>query len=275
MPDSRWEKMQSLYDQALQLSSEKRRQFLANACRGDDELQREIESILRVAEQGTEFIENVVGHAAAELVANPQIPELISQTTLPAGKPAQSAGHLPASIGRYRVLRLLGEGGMGIVYEAQQEQPRRTVALKVIKPGLASPELFRRFEHESQALARLQHPGIAQVYEARTADAGFGQQAYFAMEFIRGQSLKDYAEVHRLNTRQRMEIIAKICDAVHHAHSRGLIHRDLKPGNIVVDETGQPKILDFGVARFSDSGPEFTSHTVTGQIIGTLAYMSP
>jgi serine/threonine protein kinase len=275
MPDSRWEKMQSLYDQALRLSAEERKQFLANACGGDDGLQREIESIIRVAEQGTEFIENVVGHAAAELVASPPIPERLSQVTLLSGKPAESAKRLPDSIGRYRVLRLLGEGGMGIVYQAQQEQPRRTVALKVIKPGLASPELFRRFEHESQALARLQHPGIAQIYEAGRADAGFGQQAYFAMEFIRGQSLSEYAEGHRLNTRQRLEIIAKICDAVHHAHSRGLIHRDLKPANIVVDETGQPKILDFGVARFSESGPEFTLHTVTGQIIGTLAYMSP
>jgi tetratricopeptide (TPR) repeat protein/predicted Ser/Thr protein kinase len=275
MQDARWEKMRSLYDQALQLSSEERGQFLANACDGDDELQHEIETILRVAEQGSEFIENVVGHAAAELVANPQIPELIFQASRLARNPVESAGLLPLSIGRYRVLRVLGKGGMGIVYEAQQEQPRRTVALKVIKPGLANPDLFRRFEHESQALARLQHPGIAQIYEAGTADAGFGPQAYYAMEFIRGQSLREYAEAHRLNTRQRLEIIAKICDAVHHAHSRGLIHRDLKPANIVVDEAGQPKILDFGVARFSDSGPEVTLHTVTGQIIGTPAYMSP
>src|SRR5499433_2286879 len=100
----------------------------------------------------------------------------------------------PVAIGRYRILRLIGEGGMGAVYEAEQEQPRRVVALKVIKPGLAAPELLRRFEQESQALGRLQHPGIAQVYEAGTADTGFGPQPYFAMEFIRGESLLDYAK---------------------------------------------------------------------------------
>jgi serine/threonine protein kinase len=123
-----------------------------------------------------------------------------------------------SQIGRYKITRLIGEGGMGAVYEAEQDQPRRTVALKVIKPGLASPELLRRFAQESQALGRLQHAGIAQIYEAGTADAGYGPQPYFAMEFIRGETLRDYAEKHHLNTRQRLEIIAKICDAVHHAH---------------------------------------------------------
>jgi serine/threonine protein kinase len=158
----------------------------------------------------------------------------------------------PTTIARYRIVRLIGEGGMGSVYEAEQENPRRTVALKVIKPGLASPALLRRFEQEAEALGRLQHPGIAQIHEAGTADTGFGPQPYFAMEFIHGSSLRDYAEQHHLNTRDRMEIMAKVCDAVHHAHQRGLIHRDLKPGNILVDETGQPKILDFGVARVTD-----------------------
>jgi tetratricopeptide (TPR) repeat protein/predicted Ser/Thr protein kinase len=177
-------------------------------------------------------------------------------------------------IGRYRILRLIGEGGMGVVYEAEQDQPRRTVALKVIKPGLASPELLRRFEQESQALGRLQHPGIAQIYDAGTADTGFGPQPYFAMEFIHGKNVKDYAEERHLNTRQRLEMVAKIAEAVHHAHQRGLIHRDLKPANILVDETGQPKILDFGVARALDSDTQATS-TDIGQLVGTLGYMSP
>ncbi len=183
--------------------------------------------------------------------------------------------YLPATIGHYRILRLLGEGGMGAVYEAEQEQPRRIVALKVIKPGLATPELLRRFEQESQALGRLQHPGIAQIYEAGAADTGFGAQPYFAMEFIRGQSLRDYAEAHHLKTRQRLEVMFKICEAVHHAHQRGIIHRDLKPGNILVDETGQPKILDFGVARVTDRDVQATRQTDLGQLVGTLAYMSP
>jgi serine/threonine protein kinase/Tfp pilus assembly protein PilF len=177
--------------------------------------------------------------------------------------------------GSYRLVRLLGRGGMGAVYEAEQDNPRRIVALKVIKAGLASPEIERRFTQESQALGRLQHPGIAQIYEAGTADTRYGPQPYFAMELVRGEPLLRYAESHQLGTRQRLELMARICEAVHHAHQRGIIHRDLKPGNILVDETGQPRILDFGVARMTDSDVQQTRQTDVGQLIGTLAYMSP
>jgi tetratricopeptide (TPR) repeat protein len=169
----------------------------------------------------------------------------------------------------------VGEGGMGSVYEAEQEQPRRIVALKVIKPGLAGPELLWRFRQESQALARLQHPGIAQIYEAGAEDSGAGLQPFFAMELIHGRPLLQHADEHHLHTRQRLELMARVCEAVHHAHQRGLIHRDLKPGNILVDEAGQPKILDFGVARVTDSDVEATQQTDVGQLVGTLAYMSP
>ena len=206
---------------------------------------------------------------------NPQDPQPTLTMAADLARQVVTTGLLPAAIGRYRILRLLGEGGMGAVYEAEQDQPRRTVALKVIKPGHASPELLRRFEQESQALGRLQHPGIAQIYEAGAADTAFGRQPWFAMELIHGQTLRVWAEAHRPNTRQRLEIIAKICEAVHHAHQRGLIHRDLKPGNILVDDTGQPKILDFGVARVTDSDAQATLQTDMGQLVGTLAYMSP
>ena len=181
---------------------------------------------------------------------------------------------IPARIGHYRIVRLLGEGGMGAVYEAEQDQPKRTVALKVIKSSWASPSLLRRFEQES--LARLHHPGIAQVYEAGTADSGTGLQPFFAMEFIAGgQTLTQYAEAYRLNTKQRLRMMADVCDAVQHAHFRGIIHRDLKPSNILVDENGRPKILDFGVARVTDSDADATRQTDIGQLVGTLAYMSP
>jgi serine/threonine protein kinase/Tfp pilus assembly protein PilF len=192
-----------------------------------------------------------------------------------AGGEAGEVGHHPVTIGHYRILRLLGEGGMGSVYLAEQENPHRVVALKVIKPGFVNAEVLRRFEQETHALGRLQHPGIAQIYEAGTADSGFGPQPYFAMEFIEGQTLIEYVEARHLNLRARLELIAKVCDAVNHAHQRGLIHRDLKPGNIIVDETGQPKILDFGVARVTDSDVEMTRQTDMGQLIGTLNYMSP
>jgi tetratricopeptide (TPR) repeat protein len=191
--------------------------------------------------------------------------------------PAPSRGNsTPARIGRYRIIRLLGEGGMGTVYEAEQDQPRRIVALKAIKISLAGPDLLRRFEQESEALARLHHPGIAQVYEAGTADSGSGVQPFFAMEFIAGgEPLTLYAEAHHLNTPQRLELMAEVCDAVQYAHQRGIIHRDLKPANIPVDEHGRPKILDFGVARVTDSDTQATRQTDLGQLIGTLAYMSP
>jgi len=183
---------------------------------------------------------------------------------------------LPTTIGRYRIVRLLGEGGMGAVYEAEQEQPRRSIALKVIRSAWASPQLLRRFEQESQTLGRLHHPGIAQIYEAGTADTPFGPEPYFAMEMILGEPLIEYAKATKLNTRQRSALVIQICDAVQHAHQRGIIHRDLKPGNILVDESGQSKILDFGVARVIDSDTEqMTRQTDMGQLLGTLPYMSP
>jgi serine/threonine protein kinase/Tfp pilus assembly protein PilF len=165
---------------------------------------------------------------------------------------------------------------MGAVYEAEQEQPRRVVAVKIIKSSYASPELLRRFERESEALARLHHPGIAQIFEAGTAESPFGPQPYFAMEFIAGgMRLTQFCESRKLTPRQRLELMAQICDAVDDAHQHGIIHRDLKPGNILVDESSHAKILDFGVARITDSDAEATRQTDVGQIVGTLAYMSP
>lgn len=187
----------------------------------------------------------------------------------------ESETDLPEKIGSYRIIRLLGEGGMGSVFEAEQEQPRRTVALKVIRPGLLTAQMLQRFDRESHALARLQHPGIARIYEAGTADYGWGSQPYFAMEFIDGVALDSYADLHQLDARQRLGLMIQVCEAVDHAHRRGVIHRDLKPGNILVDEIGQPKILDFGLARVTDSDIRATRQTDIGQLLGTLAYMSP
>lgn len=164
---------------------------------------------------------------------------------------------------------------MGAVYEAEQQATQRIVALKIIRAGFVTAELLRRFELETHALGRLQHAGIAQIYQAGTADTGVGPQPYFAMELIRGHSLLRHAEAQQLTTRLRLELMAKICEAVHHAHQRGIIHRDLKPANILVDDTGQPKILDFGVARVTNSDAQATRHTDLGQLVGTLAYMSP
>jgi eukaryotic-like serine/threonine-protein kinase len=263
----RWRKIERLYHSALEREENQRADFIQQACGGDESLQQEVGSLLAQSAGDESFLEAPALEVAAKSLA--------MDVTVPGGPGFSTSGLFPEAIGRYRIVRVLGEGGMGIVYEAEQEQPRRSVALKVIKPGFATPERLWRFEHESKALGRLQHPGIAQIYEASTADTGFGRQPYFAMELIRGQSLLAYADAHQLDTRQRLMLTVKICDAVHHAHQRGLIHRDLKPGNIVVDETGQPKILDFGVARVTESDAQATRQTDLGQIVGTLAYMSP
>ena len=180
---------------------------------------------------------------------------------------------LPEQIGGYRILRLIGEGGMGAVYEAEQQHPRRRVALKVIRAGLLSRSMLRRFGFEVEMLGRLQHPGIARIYEAGTAETESGLQPYFAMEFVAGRPLLKHAS--DMERRAKLELIARIADAVHHAHQNGIIHRDLKPDNILVDEHGQPKVLDFGVARSTQSDSAATLQTETGAIVGTLSYMSP
>lgn len=205
---------------------------------------------------------------------------------------------MPARLGRYRILGLLGEGGMGVVYLAEQDSPRRSVALKVMRPGALSPRLLRRFELESQMLGRLQHPGIAQVFEAGVFDAaelggaatGGGSrsaQPFFAMEHVRGVPLTTFADganpTHEsLDRTARLELLIKVCEAVQHAHAKGVIHRDLKPANILVVEDaaatgfGQPKVLDFGVARATDGDiAAATLQTDVGQLVGTVPYMSP
>ena len=253
MTPERFRLISELHDAAAALDPVERTRFIDDRCANDDELRRELMDAFRDADTASA---GVVEKAAAVVVDGGDL-------------------GMGRRLGKYRILRIVGEGGMGVVYEAEQDHPRRIVALKVIKAGVAGAELLRRFERESQVLARLQHPGIAQIYEAGAADTGFGPQPYFAMEFIHGVPLRQYAEAHKLGVRQRLELMAKVCDAVEHAHQRGVIHRDLKPANILVDGDGQPKIMDFGVARATDSDAHATRQTDVGQLIGTLAYMSP
>ncbi|MGH7179226.1 MAG: protein kinase domain-containing protein [Tepidisphaeraceae bacterium] len=182
---------------------------------------------------------------------------------------------LPEFIGSYRIHGILGQGGMGVVYRAEQLTPHRPVALKVVRIGMFTRQHLRRFEHEAEVLGRLQHPGIAQIYEAGVADSSQGRQPFFAMELVAGRSLTDFASDERLSSRQRLGLMILVCQAVQYAHQRGVIHRDLKPGNILVDAPGQPKILDFGIARVTDSDIHATMETGVGQIVGTLPYMSP
>ncbi len=259
MEPERFEQIASLYEQASELSPAERESFVAQASLGDAELRLELESLL-----GQDVSEDSVLERVAE-----QAGLLVSIS------PSGVARSFPSTIGKYRILELVGEGGMGLVYQAEQSQPQRIVALKVLKAAMMGPESFLRFERESLVLGRLQHLGIARIYEAGTAETETGFQPYFAMEFLHGRSIVEDAELRQLNTRQRLETVALVADAVQHAHQRGIIHRDLKPSNILVDETGQPKILDFGVALLTDTDIQSSRQTNVGELVGTLTYMSP
>ena len=181
------------------------------------------------------------------------------------------------TIGSCTIKRVIGSGGMGTVYEAIQENPRRRVALKIMKHGITSPSAIHRFEFESQTLARLKHQGVAQVYEAGTHDDGSGGIPYFVMEYVvNAKPITQYAIERNLDTKERLLLFEKVCNAIQHGHLKGIVHRDLKPGNILVNSNGQPKIIDFGVARSTDSDLALTTlQTDVGQLIGTLQYMSP
>ncbi|MBX3365356.1 MAG: serine/threonine protein kinase [Phycisphaeraceae bacterium] len=180
-------------------------------------------------------------------------------------------------IGQYLLLGVLGEGGFGVVYAAEQSAPvRRRVALKVIKPGMESRDIIARFEAERQALAIMHHRGIAQVFDAGVTEGG---RPYFVMEFVKGEPITDYCDRNKLTTRSRLDIFAQVCDAVQHAHNKGVIHRDIKPSNVLVTvdaDAPQPKIIDFGVAKaLNQPLTEQTLFTAQGHLIGTPEYMSP
>src|SRR5438270_8804916 len=177
MTAERWQQLKELCDLALDREPGERSRFLAKACLDDEELRRLAESMIAPTSSGV-FERSTLDRTGVEVQ--------------PGGAAACPAARLPAAIGRYRILRIIGEGGMGVVYEAEQDHPQRRVALKVIKPGLGSRQTLRRFERESQALARQHHIGIAQVYEAASADSDFGPQPYFVMEFVEGKPLREY-----------------------------------------------------------------------------------
>ena len=180
-------------------------------------------------------------------------------------------------LGDVTIVRLVGEGGMGRVYEGLQGMPCRTVAVKMIRPGVLSPAATRRFEHEAQILGRLTHPGIARIYSVGMQPLAGGTVPYFVMEYVEdARSITDFATARDLGTRDRVAMFREACRAVAHGHQKGVIHRDLKPGNILVDAAGHPKVIDFGVARSTDADVARTTMlTDVGQLVGTLQYMSP
>jgi serine/threonine protein kinase len=186
----------------------------------------------------------------------------------------EAARRLPDNIGPYKITQFLGEGGMGIVYQGIQQSPERPVAIKVIRGGDHLDDIrVRLFRREAQTLARLKHPGIAAVHEAAWTEDG---QHFFVMELVQGLPLMEYVRETRLSLRERLELFRKVCEPIAYAHQRGVIHRDLKPTNILVEADGTPKVLDFGLARITDLDGAFaTTFTDAGRIMGTLPYMSP
>jgi non-specific serine/threonine protein kinase/serine/threonine-protein kinase len=194
--------------------------------------------------------------------------------TVELGPPTERVGQ---AIGHYKLLEHIGEGGFGVVYMAEQHEPiRRKVALKIIKPGMDTRQVISRFEAERQALSLMDHPNIAKVLDAGAAQSG---RPYFVMELVKGQPITQYCDERHLTPRQRLELLLPVCQAIQHAHQKGIIHRDIKPTNVLVaeyDERPVPKVIDFGVAKaISQPLTEKTMFTGFGQVVGTLEYMSP
>jgi serine/threonine protein kinase/tetratricopeptide (TPR) repeat protein len=247
-----------IFTRALQFATPAERvAFLDAVCAKNPRLRADVEALLQAHASNPGFLE---------------APALAVTSALPT--PTDRTG---AVIGPYKLLQPIGEGGMGAVYLAEQTHPvQRKVALKLIKPGLDSRQVIARFEAERQALALMDHPNIAKVLDAGTTEAG---QPYFVMEFVHGVPLTQYCDEHRLTPRQRLELFVPVCQAIQHAHQKGIIHRDIKPSNVLIaqyDGRPVPKVIDFGVAKATGSKlTDGTMHTEFGSIVGTLEYMSP
>ncbi len=255
-PDRRF----ALFTEAVAKSPSERPVFLDDACQNDGILRAKVEALLRAHDELGEFLHTTPNVVSARGPASPDL------------QPGQRIGH-------YRLVEQIGEGGCGVVFVAEQEQPiRRRVALKVIKPGMDTRSVIARFEAERQALAMMDHPNIARVFDAGTTEAS---RPYFVMELVPGLKITDYCDQHSLSTEGRLKLFVQACQAVQHAHQKGIIHRDLKPSNILVstDGGGDPllKVIDFGIAKATD-GQRLTDKTVFTafeMLIGTPAYMSP
>ena len=197
-----------------------------------------------------------------------------AETQVGASKAATAFEDLPDQIGAYRIIELLGKGGMGMVLLGESEQPKRRVAIKLMLTSQIDVDALKRFRQEMDVLARLEHPGIGRLYEVGSLSIAGSEQPWYAMEYVPGLQLDEYVRRNNLDVKAIFRLVAKIAHALQFAHQKGVIHRDIKPANIIVDEQMQPKILDFGIARLSE--PDASGvHTRFGQIVGTLAYMSP
>ena len=255
------QQVEQIYLAAVERDTADRATFLREACAGDEGLRREVESLLGYEGVTHSWLEPPSATFTAPTPNSPDLSALLTDH----------------QIGPYTIVSLLGAGGMGEVYLAQQEQPlRRRVALKLIKLGMDSREVVARFETERQALALMTHPNIAKVFDAgRAADGRW----YFVMEYVPGVSITEYCDQQRLTIRSHLELFITVCEALHHAHQKGIVHRDVKPSNILVsiqDGHPMPRVIDFGIAKaLNQRLAAATVFTQFGLLIGTPEYMSP
>ena len=252
--------VESIFHRALEIKdTNERKRFLDNECDGNESLRQDVDDLLKAADSDTNLLDTPVsGISAIHRSSDPE-------------------RQILKKVDGYKILQQLGEGGFGIVYMAEQTEPvSRKVAIKVIKPGMNSKEVIARFEAERQVLAMMEHPNIARVFDAGTTDDGL---PFFVMELVRGFPITQYADENRLDTDRRLDLFTDVCDAVQHAHRKGIIHRDIKPSNVMVTlRDGNPivKVIDFGVSKaLNQKVTEKTLFTRYGQMIGTPQYMSP
>jgi serine/threonine protein kinase len=265
-PNEKASAVEAIFSGALILSAAERAAFLAEKCGKDFQLRARVEALLRAHEKAEGFLPE-------------QARGSLEPTVMQRGTPVLPAIEQPGDrIGRYKLLQQIGEGGCGVVYMAEQVEPvRRRVALKVVKLGMDTKSVIARFEAERQALALMDHPNIAKVLDAGATQTG---RPYFVMELVRGVKITDYCDEKKLPTRQRLDLFVQVCQAIQHAHQKGIIHRDIKPSNIIVtinDGVAVPKVIDFGIAK-ATGGQQLTDKTIFTafeQFIGTPAYMSP
>jgi serine/threonine protein kinase/WD40 repeat protein len=250
---------EAIFHAALEKGSPREREaYLQSACRGNTELLGRLQALVEAAGVGNDFLDD------------PDSEGETSEVSVPSEGPG-------ATVDRYKLLEKIGEGGMAVVYMAEQQQPiRRKVALKIIKLGMDTKQVIARFEAERQALALMDHPHIAKVFDAGTTETG---RPYFVMELVRGVSITEYCDQNSLSTDKRLQLFIEVCNAVQHAHQKGIIHRDIKPSNVMVtrhDGNPVPKVIDFGIAKATNQHlTEKTLFTRHAHVIGTPAYMSP
>src|SRR5882724_2538617 len=254
---------EALFAAALAKAPSDRAAFLEGACHADPALRARLEALLAEHEQPDDLLASP---------ADADRPTL--KVEIPQNAADETVGQM---LGPYKLREKLGEGGCGVVYVAEQEKPvRRRVALKVIKLGMDTRNVIARFEAERQALAMMDHPNIAKVLDAGSTGQG---RPYFVMELVRGIRITEYCDQHNLSTQDRLDLFIKVCQAIQHAHQKGIIHRDIKPSNILVtlhDGVPVPKVIDFGIAKATQGRlTDMTLFTAFEQFIGTPAYMSP